>query len=34
MRMGVFQVLATSGDVNLGGDDIDLEIAKYFFKEE
>jgi molecular chaperone HscA len=29
MQMGVFQVVATSGDLNLGGDDIDLAIAKY-----
>ena len=27
MRMGVFQVLASDGDVNLGGDDIDYLIA-------
>jgi molecular chaperone HscA len=29
MQMGVFQVVATGGDLNLGGDDIDLAIAKY-----
>lgn len=30
MRKGVFQVLATSGDTQLGGDDIDHAIATYF----
>ena len=29
MRMGVFQVLATDGDVNLGGDDIDYILASH-----
>ena len=29
MRMGVFQVLATDGDVNLGGDDIDYLLASH-----
>lgn len=29
-RKGVFQVLATSGDTNLGGDDIDHAINNYF----
>ena len=29
MNKGVFQVLATGGDNNLGGDDIDQQIAKY-----
>jgi molecular chaperone HscA len=30
MSMGVFQVLATSGDIELGGDDIDEAIANYW----
>lgn len=30
MRKGVFQVLATSGDMQLGGDDIDQAINEYF----
>lgn len=30
MSMGVFQVLATSGDIELGGDDIDKTIASYW----
>jgi molecular chaperone HscA len=30
MRKGVFQVLATSGDTQLGGDDIDDAINEYF----
>jgi len=30
---GVFQVLATSGDTRLGGDDLDYEIAKSFYRE-
>ena len=30
MSMGVFQVLATSGDIELGGDDIDGAIANYW----
>ena len=29
MQKGVFQVLATGGDVNLGGDDIDQAIMEY-----
>ncbi len=29
MEKGVFQVLATGGDRNLGGDDIDYQIMKY-----
>jgi molecular chaperone HscA len=29
MRMGVFQVLATGGDVALGGDDIDHALGEY-----
>jgi molecular chaperone HscA len=29
MRMGVFQVLATDGDLSIGGDDIDHELGKY-----
>lgn len=28
MQRGIFQVLATGGDSNLGGDDVDLAIAK------
>jgi molecular chaperone HscA len=30
MSMGVFQVLATSGDLHLGGDDIDQAILEYW----
>ena len=30
---GVFQVLATSGDTRLGGDDLDYEIAEWFYRE-
>lgn len=30
MQMGVFQVIATDGDNNLGGDDIDFALSKYF----
>lgn len=30
MRKGVFQVLATAGHTQLGGDDIDILIAKHF----
>ena len=30
---GVFQVLATSGDTKLGGDDLDYLIAEYFYRE-
>lgn len=33
MKMGVFQVLATDGNNQLGGDDIDSAIAKYFKNE-
>ena len=33
MEKGVFQVLATGGDVALGGDDFDHEIAEYFIKK-
>ena len=33
MRMGVFQVIATAGDNNLGGDDIDHLIVNYLIKE-
>ncbi len=29
MQKGVFQVLATGGDINLGGDDIDHALSKY-----
>lgn len=32
MTKGVFKVLATSGDTNLGGDDIDYLIAKHITK--
>ena len=34
MQMGVFQVVATSGDLNLGGDDIDLKIAEYVLSKD
>jgi len=34
MSMGVFQVLATSGDVELGGDDIDQAIASYWHQDK
>lgn len=30
LRKGVFQVIATSGDTKLGGDDIDQAISNYF----
>lgn len=30
LKNGVFQVLATGGNTNLGGDDIDKNIARYF----
>ncbi|MDE0570127.1 MAG: Hsp70 family protein [Verrucomicrobiales bacterium] len=30
---GVFQVLATSGDTRLGGDDLDYAIAEYFYRK-
>lgn len=33
MKMGVFQVLATAGDNNIGGDNIDFEIAKIFAQQ-
>lgn len=33
MEKGVFQVLATGGDTELGGDDFDNEIVKYFLKK-
>ncbi len=32
MSKGVFQVIATGGNANIGGDDIDFEIANYFCK--
>jgi molecular chaperone HscA len=32
MQMGVFKVIATGGDTKLGGDDIDLLLAKYIIK--
>ncbi|MDC0200920.1 Hsp70 family protein [Verrucomicrobia bacterium] len=31
LNEGVFQVLATSGDTKLGGDDLDSAIAEYFY---
>lgn len=34
MRMGAFQVLATGGNAQLGGDDIDLAIARYLAEKE
>lgn len=34
MSMGVFQVLATGGDIALGGDDIDEAIANYWHRTE
>jgi molecular chaperone HscA len=34
MSMGIFQVLATSGDVELGGDDIDQAIANYWHQDK
>ena len=33
LRLGVFQVLATGGDPQLGGDDIDHVIAEHFMRE-
>ncbi len=33
LREGVFEVLATSGDTRLGGDDIDRAIANWFLAE-
>ncbi len=33
LQMGVFQVLATGGDAQLGGDDIDHVIAEHFMEE-
>lgn len=30
MQIGIFQVIATSGDNNLGGDDIDYLVLQYF----
>lgn len=33
MEKGIFQVIATAGDNELGGDDFDAEIASYFIKE-
>ncbi|MBT4710000.1 MAG: Fe-S protein assembly chaperone HscA [Alphaproteobacteria bacterium] len=33
LQMGVFQVLATGGDAQLGGDDIDHVIAEHFMQE-
>ena len=33
MEMGVFQVLATGGDAQLGGDDIDHAVAEHFLAQ-
>jgi molecular chaperone HscA len=33
MEMGVFQVLATGGDAQLGGDDLDHAVAEHFLGE-
>jgi len=33
LSSGVFQVLATGGDSSLGGDDIDLALAKWIFEK-
>ncbi len=33
MEKGVFQVLATAGDINLGGDDFDKELVEYFVEK-
>jgi molecular chaperone HscA len=33
MEMGVFQVLATGGDAQLGGDDLDHAVAEHFLAE-
>ncbi len=33
MQMGIFRVMSTSGDVNLGGDDIDFELTEYIAKK-
>ena len=33
LNNGVFQVLATSGDTRLGGDDLDCLIAEHFYKK-
>ncbi|ANZ22774.1 molecular chaperone HscA [Buchnera aphidicola (Diuraphis noxia)] len=33
LNKGIFEVLATSGDSNLGGDDFDFELAKYIYKK-
>jgi molecular chaperone HscA len=33
MEMGVFQVLATGGDAQLGGDDLDHAVAEYFLAQ-
>lgn len=33
MKMGVFQVLVTEGDNNIGGDDLDYVIAKLFAEQ-
>lgn len=34
LKSGVFRVLATAGDVMLGGDDFDYLLAKYLFGQE
>ena len=33
LQMGVFQVLATGGHVQLGGDDLDRGVAEYFLRD-
>jgi molecular chaperone DnaK (HSP70) len=33
MKMGIFRVISTSGDYNLGGDDIDSTIKDYLVKK-
>ncbi|WP_295165100.1 Fe-S protein assembly chaperone HscA [uncultured Buchnera sp.] len=33
LNKGIFEVLATSGDSNLGGDDFDYALAKYIYKK-
>ncbi|CAL4325982.1 Chaperone protein HscA [Buchnera aphidicola (Protaphis terricola)] len=33
LNQGIFEVLATSGDSNLGGDDFDNLLAKYIYKK-
>ncbi|CAL4325862.1 Fe-S protein assembly chaperone HscA [Buchnera aphidicola] len=33
LKKGIFEVLATGGDSNLGGDDFDLALAQYIYKK-